>query len=80
MHPLLAWLHPLADEVQSHHWPVELAPVKHHEQLFNLYHFGAGRPSRLALLLLGDLSDVTGDEWLLFLLHVEPFLVPIPYG
>jgi hypothetical protein len=45
-----------------------------------LYHFSTGRPCRPALLLLGDLSNVTDDEWLLFLLHIEPFLVPIRCG
>jgi hypothetical protein len=39
-----------------------------------MYHFGAGRPCRPALLQLRDLRNVTGDEWLLFLLSIEPFL------
>jgi hypothetical protein len=62
MLPFLVRLQPPADEVQSHRWPVELALVKHPEQLFNLYHFGAGQPCQPALLLLRDLRDVIGDE------------------
>jgi hypothetical protein len=73
-------LHPPVDEVQGYCWPVKLAPIKHLEQLFNLYHFGASRPYRPALLLLRDLRDVIGDEWLLLLLYIGPLFVPISHG
>jgi hypothetical protein len=80
MHPLLAGLYPPVDEVQFHRWPIESVLVNHPKLVFNLHHFSTGRPCQLVLLLLWDLSDITGDEWLLLLLHVKPFIVPIPCG
>jgi hypothetical protein len=62
MHPLLAGLHLPTDKVQCHRWPVKPVPIKHPEQLFNLHHFSAGLPHRPALLLLQDLSDITGNK------------------
>jgi hypothetical protein len=80
MHLLLAGLHSPAHEVQHHSRTINPIPIKHLEQLFNLHHFGAGRPRWPALQLLWDLRDIISHKWLLFLLHVKPFLVPITCG
>lgn len=76
MHPFLTGLHPSEDEVGRDNWAIDLGLVK---QLLHLHHLGASRSRRPALLLLGNLADVTCRKWFLLLLHVDLFAVPIPH-
>jgi hypothetical protein len=75
MHPPLAWLHPMADEVPGHSWSVQTIPWEQRHQLLHL-------TNQLWSLIPGyslvwNVPDVTQRSTVGFFTDVNPLLVPI---